>query len=99
MMSLLYKKAKRLPEEKKTAEVKAMIETYNKKVNFVVLNCLGDIIKRYSLNTNYNLIIYLKNIKLLNSTFCVVTFVKIKYIIIPRKRDIYESRKNWKIYF
>ena len=32
-----------------------MIETYNKKVNFVVLNCLGDIIKRYSLNTNYNL--------------------------------------------
>jgi len=55
MMSLLYKNAKRLPEEKKTAEVKAMIETYNKKVNFVVLNCLGDIIKRYSLNTNYNL--------------------------------------------
>ena len=54
-MSLLYKNAKRLPEEKKTAEVKAMIETYNKKVNFVVLNCLGDIIKRYSLNTNYNL--------------------------------------------
>ena len=35
MMSLLYKKAKALPEEKKTAEVRAMIDTYNQKVNFV----------------------------------------------------------------
>ena len=35
MMGLLYKKAVGLPEEKKTAEIKAMIETYNQKVNFV----------------------------------------------------------------
>lgn len=45
MMSLLYKKAKSLPEEKKTEEVKAMIETYNKKVDFVDLSCLDDMIK------------------------------------------------------
>lgn len=45
MMSLLYKKAKSLPEEKKTSEVKAMIETYNKKVNFVDLSLLDNIIK------------------------------------------------------
>ena len=32
MMTMLYKKAIELPEEKKTAEVKAMIETYNKQV-------------------------------------------------------------------
>ena len=35
MMGLVYKKAKSLPEHKKTAEVKAMINTYNQKVNFV----------------------------------------------------------------
>lgn len=34
MMRLLYEKARNLPEEKKTAEVRAMIETYNKRVNF-----------------------------------------------------------------
>lgn len=45
MMSLLYKKAKGLPEEKKTAEVKAMIETYNKQVNFVDFNSLDKIIE------------------------------------------------------
>lgn len=44
MMSLLYKKAVSLPEEKKTAEVKAMIETYNKKVNFTDHNSLEPII-------------------------------------------------------
>ncbi|MGN1131515.1 MAG: flavodoxin domain-containing protein [Ruminococcus sp.] len=44
MMSLLYKKAKRLPEEKKTAEVKAMIDTYNQKVDFVDFSGLEDII-------------------------------------------------------
>lgn len=43
MMSLLYKKAISLPE--KTAETKAMIETYNKKVNFVDFNCLDKIIE------------------------------------------------------
>ena len=47
MMGLLYKKAVGLPEEKKTAEIKAMIETYNQKVNFVdfeILNRLIDCI-------------------------------------------------------
>ncbi|MGN1269877.1 MAG: flavodoxin domain-containing protein [Clostridia bacterium] len=44
MMSLLYKKAKGLPEEKKTAEVKAMIDTYNQKVNFVDFSSLENII-------------------------------------------------------
>ena len=43
MMGLLYKKAISLPEEKKTAEVRAMIETYNKKVDFLDLTCLDGI--------------------------------------------------------
>lgn len=43
MMGLLYKKAVSLPEEKKTAEVKAMIETYNKKVSFVDYDSLNKI--------------------------------------------------------
>lgn len=45
MMSLLYRKAKSLPEEKKTAEVKAMIDTYNQKVNFVDFSYLENIIR------------------------------------------------------
>lgn len=45
MMSLLYKKAKSLPEEKKKAEVKAMIDTYNQKVNFVDFSYLENIIR------------------------------------------------------
>ena len=45
MMSMLYKKAVTLPEEKKTAEVKAMIETYNKQVDFVDFNSLDSIIQ------------------------------------------------------
>lgn len=44
MMGLLYKKTKSLPEEKKTAEVQSMLETYNKKVDFVDYNCLINII-------------------------------------------------------
>ncbi|MGM9658924.1 MAG: flavodoxin domain-containing protein [Eubacteriales bacterium] len=44
MMGLLYKKAVGLPEEKKTAEVKAMIETYNKKAYYVNLDDLDAII-------------------------------------------------------
>ncbi len=44
MMGLLYKKAKNLPEEKKTAEVKAMIDIYNKKVDFVDFSSLESII-------------------------------------------------------
>ena len=35
MLRLLYNSIKNLPEEKQTAEDKAMIETYNKKVNFI----------------------------------------------------------------
>ena len=45
MMSLLYRKAKSLPEEQKLAEIKAMIETYNKEVNFMDLSCLETIIE------------------------------------------------------
>lgn len=44
MMTLLYKKAKKLPEEKKTAEIKAMIETFGKKVDFVDYDSLEQII-------------------------------------------------------
>ena len=44
MMGLLYKKAVGLPEEKKTAEVKAMIETYNQKVDFVDFESLNQLI-------------------------------------------------------
>ena len=35
MMKLVYKKAVSVPEEEKTAEIRAMIETYNKQANFV----------------------------------------------------------------
>ena len=44
MMGLLYKKAVGLPEEKKTAEIKAMIETYNQKVDFVDFESLNQLI-------------------------------------------------------
>lgn len=43
MMALLYRKAKTLPEEKKTAEVRAMIETYNKAVSFIDFESLKQI--------------------------------------------------------
>jgi len=46
MMAMLYKKAVGLPEEKKTAEVKAMIETYNQKVDFVDFTRLDEIIEK-----------------------------------------------------
>lgn len=45
MMALLYAKAKRLLEERKNAETRAMIETYGKQVSFVdveVLHKLAD---------------------------------------------------------
>ena len=45
MMALLYGKAKGLPEEKKTAEVKAMIDTYGKRVDFVDFCSLAPIIR------------------------------------------------------
>ena len=44
MMGLLVRKAKNLPEEKKNAEVRAMIETYNQVVNFVDFESLSSII-------------------------------------------------------
>lgn len=40
MITLLYNKAKNLPEEKKDAETMAMIETFNKAVDFVDYNAL-----------------------------------------------------------
>lgn len=45
MMSLLYQKAKRIPKEQQTADVKAMIETYNQEVYFINDNDLDPIIK------------------------------------------------------
>ena len=43
MLRLLYNSIKNLSEEKQTAEDKAMIETYNKKVNFVNFSSLNAI--------------------------------------------------------
>ena len=48
MMKLLYNKAKNIPEEKKTAEVRAMIETFNSKVDFVDFSCLDQIAESIS---------------------------------------------------
>ena len=45
MMTLLYNKAKNLPEEKKTADVKAMIETFNKQVDFIDFTSLNQILE------------------------------------------------------
>ena len=44
MMKLLYNAIKNLPQEKQTAEDKAMIETYNKKVDFTDFSSLNKII-------------------------------------------------------
>lgn len=44
MLKLLYNKVKNLPKDKQTPEDKAMIETYNKKVDFVDFSSLGKII-------------------------------------------------------
>ena len=49
MLRLLYNSIKNLPEEKQTAEDKAMIETYNKKVYFIDFSRLDDIIHEISL--------------------------------------------------
>lgn len=43
MMSLLYSKVKKLPEEERTAEIRAMIETFDSKVDFVDYGSLGQI--------------------------------------------------------
>ena len=44
MMRLLHGKAKNLPEEQKTAEVRAMLETYGKRVDFVDFDSLDPIV-------------------------------------------------------
>lgn len=44
MMGLLYQKAKNLPPEKKTAEVRAMIDTYNQVVDFVDLSRVDELL-------------------------------------------------------
>lgn len=44
IMKLLYNTIKNIPEEKQTAENKAMIETYNKKVDFIDFSSLDEII-------------------------------------------------------
>ncbi len=43
MLKLLYHAVKNLPEEKQKAEDRAMIETYNKKVNFIDFSSLDKI--------------------------------------------------------
>lgn len=43
MMKLLYNAVKNLPNEKQTTEDRAMIETYNKKVNFIDFSSLDKI--------------------------------------------------------
>lgn len=45
MMKLLYNSVKNTPPEEMTAETKAMIETYNQKVNFVDERTLEPIVK------------------------------------------------------
>ena len=44
MMKLLYNAVKSLPEEKQSAEDRAVIETYNKKANFIDFSSLDKII-------------------------------------------------------
>lgn len=44
MMGLLYQKAKNLPPEKKTAEVRAMIDTYGQIVDFVDLSRVDELL-------------------------------------------------------
>ena len=44
MIQMVYKKAVDVPEEEKTAEIRAMIETYNKQVDFVDLKSLDPVI-------------------------------------------------------
>ncbi|MBR2676146.1 MAG: hypothetical protein IKE28_04470 [Solobacterium sp.] len=48
MMSMVYRKAVNLPEEQKNAEVQAMIETYNKQVDFTNFNSLEPILQALS---------------------------------------------------
>ena len=43
MMKLLYEKAKKLPPEKQTADVRAMIDTYGQAVDFVDLSRVDEL--------------------------------------------------------
>ena len=45
MMGLVYKKAQSIPEEEQNSEISAMIETYNKKVDFVDFDLLDRIVQ------------------------------------------------------
>lgn len=44
MMKLLYDKTKNLPPNRQNAETKALVETYNSKVDFVDLDSLNEIV-------------------------------------------------------
>jgi menaquinone-dependent protoporphyrinogen IX oxidase len=48
MMTLLYKKVKAMPEEKKTAEIQFMIDTFNQKVDFTDFSTLDSIVQAIS---------------------------------------------------
>lgn len=45
MMKMLYKKASNIPIDEQTSEIKAMIETYNRKVDFIDFNMLNNIVE------------------------------------------------------
>ena len=45
MMGMVYKKAVNVPEEERDAEISAMIETYNKQVDFVDFDSLDSIVQ------------------------------------------------------
>lgn len=45
MMKALYNKTKNLPPEKQTSESKALVETYNKQVNFIDISSIDKIIE------------------------------------------------------
>lgn len=45
MMGMVYKKAVSVPEEERNAEISAMIETYNKQVDFVDFDSLDPIVQ------------------------------------------------------
>ena len=45
MMTLLYKKVSKLPEEERSSEVKELIKTFNSHVDFVDFNALEPIIQ------------------------------------------------------
>ena len=48
MMKFIYNKVKKIPEEKQNPEIKALIETYNKTVDFIDLNSLNQILESLS---------------------------------------------------